>query len=102
MGSLEFVRIYRLRPAEGKAEQLAAALAELAEVIGAYAGSQRREMYRDRADGTYVFAETWQNEEAYAAASETMPREIFAPIMAAIDGPPQVTTLDRMTFDGRA
>jgi quinol monooxygenase YgiN len=102
VGSLEFVRIYRLRPAEGKAEQLAAALAELAEAIGAYDGSQRREMYRDRADGSYVFAETWRNEAAYAAASETMPREIFAPIMAAIDGPPQVTTLDRMTFDGRA
>jgi quinol monooxygenase YgiN len=59
-------------------------------------------MYRDRADGTFVFAETWQNEEAYDAASAMMPREIFGPIMAAIDGPPQVTTLDRLTFDGRA
>lgn len=99
---MEFVRIYRLKSAEGKAEQLAAALAELADAIGAYAGSVRREMYRDRADGSYVFSETWTNEEAYAAASADMPREIFAPIMAAIDGPPQVTTLDRMTFDGRA
>ena len=102
VGSVEFVRIYRLRPAEGKAEELAAALAALADAIGVYAGSSRREMYRDRSDGSYVFAETWQNEDAYAAASANMPREIFAPIMAAIDGTPQVTTLDRMTFDGRA
>jgi quinol monooxygenase YgiN len=99
---VEFVRIYRLRPAEGKAEQLAGVLAELADTIGAYPGSTRREMYRDRGDGSYVFAETWQNEDAYVAASTNMPREIFAPIMAAIDGPPQVTTLDRITFEGRA
>jgi quinol monooxygenase YgiN len=99
---VEFVRIYRLRPAEGKAEQLAAVLAELANAIGAYPGSTRREMYRDRSDGSYVFAETWQSEEAYAAASEAMPREIFAPIMAVIEGTPQVTTLDRLTYDGRA
>jgi hypothetical protein len=83
---VEFIRIYRLKPAEGKAEQLTAALAELAEVIGAFAGSQRREMYRDRADGSYV----------------EMPREVFSPIMAAIEGPPQVQTLDRLTFEGRA
>jgi hypothetical protein len=31
-----------------------------------------------------------------------MPREVFTPVMAAIDGPPQVTILDRLTFDGRA
>lgn len=99
---MEFVRIYRLKPAEGKAEQLAAVLAELADTIGAYPGSTRREMYRDRADGTYVFAETWQSEDSYAAASAEMPREIFAPIMAVIDGAPQVTTLDRLTYDGRA
>jgi quinol monooxygenase YgiN len=99
---VEFVRIYRLKPAEGKAEQLAAALAELADIIGAYAGSQRREMYRDRADGSYVFAETWLSAESYAAAAADMPREIFSPVMAAIDGPPQVTILDRLTFDGRA
>ncbi len=99
---MEFVRIYRLRPAEGKAEQLAAALAELAEAIAVFAGSKSREMYRDRADGSYVFAETWESEDAYAAASAEMPREVFAPITAAIDGPPQVTTLDRMTFEGRA
>jgi quinol monooxygenase YgiN len=102
VGSVEFVRIYRLQPAEGKAEQLAAALAELADVIGAFAGSQRREMYRDRADGSYVFAETWLSEEAYAAASNELPREVFTPIMAAIEGPPQVVTLDRLTFEGRA
>lgn len=101
-GRVEFVRVYRLKSAEGKAEQLAAVLAELADAIGAYPGSTRREMYRDRGDGTYVFAETWQSEAAYSAASETMPREIFAPIMAAIDGAPQVTTLDRLTYDGRA
>ena len=102
VGGVEFIRIYRLRPAEGKAEQLTAALAELAEALGAYPGSQRREMYRDRTDGAYVFAETWLSEDAYAAASSAMPREIFAPIMAAIDGPPQVVTLDRLTFEGRA
>jgi len=102
VGSLEFVRIYRLKPAEGKAEQLAAVLVELADAIGAYPGSRSREMYRDRADGSYVFAESWLSEEAYAAASADMPREIFAPIMAVIDGAPQVTTLDRLTYDGRA
>ena len=102
VGGVEFIRIYRLRPAEGKAEQLAAALTGLAEALSAYPGSQRREMYRDRADGAYVFAETWLSEEAYEAASDAMPREIFAPIMEAIDGPPQVSTLDRLTFEGRA
>lgn len=99
---MEFIRLYRLQPAEGKAEQLTAALAELAEALGAYPGSQRREMYRDRADGAYVFAETWLSEDSYLAASSNMPREIFAPIMAAIEGAPQVVTLDRLTFEGRA
>lgn len=99
---MEFIRLYRLQPAEGKAEQLTAALAELAEALGAYPGSQRREMYRDRADGAYVFAETWLSEGSYLAASSNMPREIFAPIMAAIEGAPQVVTLDRLTFEGRA
>jgi quinol monooxygenase YgiN len=99
---VEFVRIYRLRPAEGKAEELAAALTTLADIIGAYPGSISREMYRDRVDGSYVFAESWQSEDAYAAASAQLPREVFAPVMAAIDGTPQVTTLDRLTFVGRA
>jgi quinol monooxygenase YgiN len=99
---MEFVRVYRLKPAEGKAEELASALAQLADAIGALPGSERRELYRDRADDSYLFSETWQSEAVYVAASSELPRGVFAPVMAAIDGPPQVTTLDRMTFEGRA
>ncbi len=82
-------RHYVMHAAEGKDAMLEAALGNLADAVRSVAGCEGVEMLRDLGnERRFIFIEKWESIEAHKSGGKLIPKEIFAPMMAALDGPP--------------
>jgi quinol monooxygenase YgiN len=87
------MQTYLLQAQQERVDALLLALRTLRNAI-IDAGCQSAEIWRDQNESlTYVFTERWPSLEAYQQASERLPKQLFAPVMAAIAGRPQMRTL---------
>lgn len=92
---MTIARCYIMKAAEGRAEDLAAALKDAAELVRRVPGSQGVEILRDLDDRRrLVFIEKWDSVEAHKAAPQHLPKGALANVMAAVDGPPEGSYLD--------
>ncbi|HET6733383.1 putative quinol monooxygenase [Mycobacterium sp.] len=88
-------RHYIVYAAEGRTDELDTALRNLADAVRAVAGCHGVDVMRDLEDERrYVFIEKWESVEVYKASLAKLPNEVVAPMMAALDGPPQAAYLD--------
>ena len=88
-------RHYRMTAAEGKGDELAAALRALAEALKPIAGYQGCDLMRDadQAD-RFVFVEKWASVEAHKAGGPHLPKEVLGRLMGLLAGPPEGAYLD--------
>lgn len=98
-----YVRFYRMTARSGQAAALRSALEALASQVQQIAGCQGTELFGD-ADkpGTFVFLERWISADAHKDGGKLLGKEAFAPVMAALDGPPEaaaLTPLDQAASD---
>jgi heme-degrading monooxygenase HmoA len=92
---MTIARHYLMHAAEGKDATLETALAGLADVVRALPGSEGVELLRDLGnERRFVFIEKWESVEAHKAGGPLVPKDVFAPVMAALDGPPEGAYLD--------
>lgn len=92
---MTIARHYIVCAAEGKTDELESALRNLANAVRAVVGCHGVDVMRDLDDERrYVFIEKWESIEVYKASSAKLPKEVVAPMMAALDGPPQAAYLD--------
>ena len=92
---MTIARHYLMHAAEGQDAQLETALGELADAVRAVPGSEGVELLRDLGnERRFVFIEKWASVEAHKAAGSHLPKEALAPLMAALDGPPEGAYLD--------
>ncbi len=83
-------RFYIMQAAEGQDEALSAALAALADGVLALPGCEGVDLMQDLADATrFVFIEKWQSVEAHKNAGKLLPKALMAPVMGALQAPPQ-------------
>ena len=88
-------RHYVMHAAEGKDAALEAALTALADAVRTIAGCEGVELMRDCGnERRFVFIEKWASIEAHKEGGKTLDKSIFAPMMAALDGPPEGAYLD--------
>lgn len=88
-------RHYVMHAAEGKDATLETALRALAEAVRAVPGSEGVELMRDVGnERRFVFIEKWTSIAAHKDAGKALPKELMAPVMASLDGPPEGAYLD--------
>ncbi|RJF90887.1 putative quinol monooxygenase [Sphingomonas cavernae] len=88
-------RHYVMHAAEGKDAVLETALRQLADAVRGIPGSEGVELLRDVGnERRFVFIERWETVDAHKAAGEHLPKDALAPVMGALDGPPEGAYLD--------
>lgn len=88
-------RFYIMHAAEGKDAALETALRSLADSVRALPGSEGVELLRDSGnERRFFFIEKWTSIEAHKEAGKALGKEALAPVMAALDGPPDGSYLD--------
>lgn len=88
-------RFYIMHAAEGKDAALETALRALADAVRPVAGCEGVELLRDSGnERRFFFIEKWASIEAHKEGGKALGKEIFAPVMAALDGPPDGSYLD--------
>jgi heme oxygenase (mycobilin-producing) len=88
-------RHYVMLAKEGSEAALDSALRAVADAVRPLPGCEGVEMLRDLANGRrFVFIERWADVEAHKAASGLLDKSVIAPMMAALDGPPEGSYLD--------
>lgn len=88
-------RHYVMNAAEGKDDALEAALRTVADVVRGVTGSEGVELLRDLGNKRrFIFIEKWESVEAHAAAGKQLPEDTFAPVIGALDGPPDGAYFD--------
>ena len=93
-------RHYILHAGAGKEDQLLKALEVLAVSVRSVEGNEGVEVLRDVADGCrLIFLERWVSMEAHKKGAAHIPKAAFAPVMAALDGPPLSSTLEYVPVD---
>ena len=91
-------RHYIMHAAEGQDAVLETALRQLADVVRGIPGNEGVELLRDIGnERRFVFIEKWESVDAHKAAGQHVPKETFAPVMGALDGPPDGSYLDYLS-----
>ena len=87
---MSVARTYRMQAAEGKADELRAALIALAEAVRPLNGCEQVDLMEDsdRA-GAFLFIERWQSVDAHKAGGAQLPKGVFGPVMGALAQPPE-------------
>lgn len=84
------LRHYRMQAAEGRADDLRAALITLAGQVSPLDGCEGIEMFADSADPTtFIFIEHWRSIDDHKAAGPALGKDAVAPVMAALAAPPE-------------
>ncbi|KRB85297.1 hypothetical protein ASE00_00350 [Sphingomonas sp. Root710] len=97
---MTLVRHYLMTAKPGGAEMLEAALVALAAVIRPVEGCRGIELLReDGRPGSFVFIERWASRQAHEASGRELPKQSFAPVMAALAHPPEVRCFDHLLAD---
>lgn len=88
-------RFYIMHAAEGKDAALETALGALADAVRPLQGCEGVELTRDSGnERRFIFIEKWVSIEAHKDAGKALGKEALAPVMAALDGPPDGSYLD--------
>ncbi|SNS77667.1 Antibiotic biosynthesis monooxygenase [Sphingomonas laterariae] len=88
-------RHYVMHAAAGQDAVLETALGGLADAVRKLAGCEGVELLRDIGnERRFVFIEKWASVDAHKAAGEQLPKDAIAPVMGALDGPPDGAYLD--------
>jgi quinol monooxygenase YgiN len=88
-------RHYIMHAREGMDASLETALRDLAEAVRPLPGCEGVEMLRDLGnERRFVFIERWADVEAHKDAGKLLDKGLFAPMMAALDGPPDGAYLE--------
>jgi len=88
-------RHYVMNAAEGKDATLEAALGDLADAVRLIPGCVGVELLRDCGnERRFVFIEQWASIDAHKEGAKSVNKALFAPMMAALDGPPEGAYLD--------
>ncbi|HKY82900.1 MAG TPA: antibiotic biosynthesis monooxygenase family protein [Sphingobium sp.] len=89
------VRLYIMPAADGMSATLGTALRALADAVRALPGCEGVEMLRDRSDERrFIFLEKWADVDAHKAGGAMLDKSVFAPVMAALAGPPDSAYFD--------
>lgn len=92
---MTIARHYLMHALEGRDAELETALATLADAVRKVPGCEGVELLRDLGnERRFVFIEKWASVEAHKEGGKQIPKEIFGPMMAALDGPPDGSYLD--------
>lgn len=88
------VRYYCMTARDGEEQVLRGALEALSDKVKVIAGCQGTELLVD-ADkpGRFVFLERWASADAHKDGGKLLGKEAFAPVMAALSGPPEAASL---------
>lgn len=79
---------------------LEAALVALAAFIRPIEGCRGIELLRDSGQPeSFVFIERWASLEAHAAGGQHLPKQSFAPVMAALAHAPETCRFDQLLSD---
>jgi quinol monooxygenase YgiN len=82
-------RFYEMNAKVGMAAELEAALFALADGVRAIDGCEGVEMLRDTGnEGRFLFNEKWESIAHHKEAGAKLPKDLFGPVMGALDGPP--------------
>ncbi|MCP1470782.1 quinol monooxygenase YgiN [Sphingobium sp. OAS761] len=96
---MSVARHYMMTAREGMDATLETALRTLADAVRALPGCDGVELLRDIGnERRFVFIERWTSVEAHKAAGPQLDKAVIAPMMAAIDGPPDGCYLDSLTL----
>jgi quinol monooxygenase YgiN len=88
-------RHYVMHAKDGESAVLETALRALADAVRPLPGSEGVELLRDLGnEHRFMFVEKWESVEAHKAAGAQLPKAALAPVMAALDGPPEGGYLD--------
>ncbi len=88
-------RHYVMSAAPGQEAPLETALVALADVVRALDRSEGVELLRDTEQPSrFIFIEKWTSIEAHKSAGKQVPKDVFAPVMAALASPPEGSYLD--------
>lgn len=88
-------RHYIMHAKEGMDAALETALRAVADAVRPLPGCEGVEMLRDIGnERRFVFIEQWADVDAHKAGAALIGKELFGPMMAALDGPPDGAYLD--------
>ncbi len=94
---MAIVHSYDMTAATGKADDLGAALAALAEAVKTIAGSQGAMLLRDSKEPQrFVFLEFWADEASRKAAGSQLPKDVMGRIMGSVTGSIGMADYDRI------
>lgn len=96
---MSVARQYVLQAAEGREQDLQAALGALAAQVRGCAGCEKVEIFADAKDAlSYVFIEHWRGAEDRDAAGAKLGKAAFAPVFETLGGRPEAR--DLLPFTG--
>lgn len=88
-------RFYIMHAADGKDGALETALRALADAVRPLPGCEGVELLRDSGnEHRFFFIEKWASIEAHKEGGKALGKEALAPVMAALEGPPDGSYLD--------
>lgn len=88
---------YTLLAAEGRAEELQAALQALARALRSIGSCHGVALYRDQANpGRFIFREKWESIEAHDAGAADIDQATMAAVFGAVAGKPERLILDAL------
>ena len=88
-------RHYLMHASEGNDAALESALRALADAVAPLPGCEGVELLRDLGnERRFIFIEKWADVGAHKAAGPLLDKSLFAPMMAALDGPPDGAYFD--------
>jgi quinol monooxygenase YgiN len=92
---MTIARHYIMIAAENQGAALGAALQDLATRVRPIPGCEGVELLHDTENPVrYVFIEKWASVEAHKAASQHLPKDALAPVMATLAGRPEGSYLE--------
>ncbi|MDT0509723.1 antibiotic biosynthesis monooxygenase family protein [Novosphingobium sp. MMS21-SN21R] len=92
-----FLRLYRMTAHESEGPALRAALETLAAQVQRIEGCEGTELLQDcDKPDQFVLLERWTSAEAHKAGGKLLGKEAFAPVMAALAGPPEAASLNAL------
>ena len=92
---MTIARHYVMIAKAGAGDELQSALDKLADAVRPLPGCSGVEMLRDIKNADrFVFIEKWDSVEAHAAAGPQLPKDVLAPMMAALEGRPDGSFLE--------
>jgi quinol monooxygenase YgiN len=92
---MAIMKFYLLEVAADKGGETLAALHALSAALADIPGCESSEVLRDRdVPQRLSFIERWISPEAYRAGGQSVPKELFARLMATLAGKPAAFTFD--------